>query len=178
MAARTRRASERRRKSRRWSVQLSLIGVCALACLGCEQEPQYQGTSASTWASALRSDNPGMQQQAADALVAIGSPAVPQLVEVIQDRSASVTARCVAIETAYRLGPKAADAVPALSAALTDSDRRIRIRAVRAVGQMGPAGKKAAGGLIAAARRAADDIDEEMMTELETTAAKLGVHIR
>lgn len=159
-------------------VQVLLIASSFCVHGGCEQEATYQGNTVSAWASALRSDNPGLRQQAADALVAIGPPAVWHLIKVVEDPNASVTTRCIAIESIGRLGPQATDAVPALSNALSDPDRRVCIRAVRAVGQMGPAGKKAAGGLIAAARRAADNIDEELMAELESTAARIGVHIR
>lgn len=155
-----------------------LIALSVSAHSGCEQEATYQGNSTSAWASAMRSDSAGMRQQAADALVAIGRPAVPHLIEIVKDTSASVEVRCIAIESLGRLGLEAAEAVPAMSDAMSDPDRRICIRAVRAVGEMGPAGKQAASGLIAAAKRASRTLDEELMSELESTAAKIGVHIR
>jgi HEAT repeat protein len=81
------------------------------------------------------------QDVAADALGRIGTPAVPALIEVLQN--ADPEARLKAIEVLGRMGDDAKDAVPELTRLLDDPDPRVRKAAARTVGHIGPAAQDA-----------------------------------
>jgi HEAT repeat protein len=71
--------------------------------------------------------------EAAKALVQIGPPAVPSLVQTLQNRDNNV--RRIAADTLGQIG--AAQAMPGLIQALQDSDRDVRYSAAEALGQIG-----------------------------------------
>ncbi|AFZ22543.1 PBS lyase HEAT-like repeat protein,HEAT repeat protein [Cylindrospermum stagnale PCC 7417] len=85
---------------------------------------------------------------AADALVNIGSPAVPSLIEALKNQDHNL--RWHAASILGDLGAEAAPAVPALTAALQDEDGQVRLYATLALGNIGTAAKAAVPSLIAA----------------------------
>jgi len=90
----------------------------------------------------------GATHLAADALVAIGTPAVPALVASL--RSNSADAREMAAMTLGRIGPAARDAVPALARMLTHRVVLQDLMAADALGKIGPAAAQASPALNAA----------------------------
>jgi HEAT repeat protein len=73
-------------------------------------------------------------ERAVDSLVAIGEPAIPQLVDALQQDDDEVLRRCI-IAALGRIGHSSA--FPALVAMIDDEDSLIQQEAVWAVGQMG-----------------------------------------
>jgi hypothetical protein len=76
------------------------------------------------------------QEAAEVALGRIGAPAVPALIDMLQNPDPAV--RKKAIEVLGRMGEDAAPAVPALTALLNDPDLAVRKAAARTLGQIGP----------------------------------------
>ena len=76
------------------------------------------------------------QETAEVALGRIGAPAVPALIDTLQNPDPAV--RRKAIEVLGRMGDDAAPAVPALTALLNDPDLGVRKAAARTLGQIGP----------------------------------------
>ena len=70
----------------------------------------------------LQSTNPDVARGAAHDLIMSGATAVPVLLKLLQEGSASV--RGYAIQILGEIGPAAKDAVPALEAALQDASLR------------------------------------------------------
>jgi HEAT repeat protein len=90
----------------------------------------------------------GATHLAADALVGIGTPALPPLIESLGSDSADV--REMAAVTLGQFGPSAKDAVPALARVLT---KRVGVRdfmAADALGKIGPAASQSSPALWAA----------------------------
>lgn len=87
-----------------------------------------------------------VQETAADALARIGEPAVPMLVETLNDRDPH--ARAQSARALALMGPKAQAAVPQLILSLDDADEHVRRGAARALGQIGPAAQSAVPALI------------------------------
>ena len=85
---------------------------------------------------------------AADALVNIGSPAVPSLIEALKNQDHNL--RWHAASVLGDLGTEAAPAVPALTTALQDEDGQVRLYATLALGNIGTAAKAAVPSLMAA----------------------------
>jgi HEAT repeat protein len=92
------------------------------------------------------------------ALARIGEPAVPALIETLNDRDPKV--RAAAAMALARIGSQAKAAVPALIKALKDKDPDVRREAARALGQMGPAAQEAVPALLEALRDSGDDSSE------------------
>lgn len=69
---------------------------------------------------------------------AAASPALPALVELLQDESRSVEARWNAARTIGKIGPEAVSAVPALMKFLKDKDGTLREHCAEAIGDIGP----------------------------------------
>ena len=59
--------------------------ICiVLLCIGCGQkEPTYNGKSLSHWVNLLSKKDETTRKEAVDAVVSIGSPAVPSLKEAL-----------------------------------------------------------------------------------------------
>ena len=65
-----------------------------------------------------------VRQSVADALAAVGKPAVPALIRAAGDADARV--RSVAVDALGQIGAPAREAVPALATALRDESDRVR----------------------------------------------------
>jgi HEAT repeat protein len=87
-----------------------------------------------------------MKETTLNALARIGRPAVPALIEALQDHDPAL--RQVAARVIARIGPDAAEATDNLIVLLDDSDEAVRKSAVRALGQIGPPAAKAVPTLI------------------------------
>jgi HEAT repeat protein len=81
------------------------------------------------------------QEAAADALGRIGSAAVPELVQALENSDPAVREK--AVNVLGRMGPEAAAAVPSLVQLLHDPDLSVRKATARTLGQIGPAAKDA-----------------------------------
>lgn len=82
------------------------------------------------------------------ALIGLGEPAVPALLELLAGSDPRL--RSLALSTLWGMGARAQSAVPALVAALEDPDVEIRIGAAMALDNMGPAAQPAVPALIRA----------------------------
>ncbi len=89
-----------------------------------------------------------VRHDAADAIVKIGSPAVPFLIEALKAENKQVRWR--AASALGEIGAEASSAVPALIAALQDEDEYIRRIAAYALGKIGPEASAAVPDLITA----------------------------
>jgi HEAT repeat protein len=84
----------------------------------------------------------------ASALQLLGLPAVPQLIEAMEDRNSKV--RLAAVRVTGLIGPEANTAVPTLAKLVNDSNGEVRVEAVSALSIMGPNKKLAIPALIGA----------------------------
>jgi HEAT repeat protein len=84
----------------------------------------------------LRDPSPQVREQAVAALVQIGPPATPVLVEALKAPDPAVQG--AAARTLEQIGPPAAPAVPALVEALKARDTGVKEAAARALEQIGP----------------------------------------
>lgn len=98
----------------------------------------------------LQSSDPEVSGKASLALLEIGEPAVPALVELL--KSHDVRQRSIAAATLWGLGARGRAAVPALVATLNDSETELRVAAAMAFENMGPAAKDAVPALIRSLR--------------------------
>jgi HEAT repeat protein len=105
---------------------------------------------------------------AADALVAIGAPALPPLTTALHSPNASLRWRVASV--LGDLGPEAAPAVPSLVAALRDPDPQVRLYATLALGNIGRAAKIATPQLIATLQ----DPDSYVRTYVPIALRKVG----
>lgn len=85
-------------------------------------------------------------ETAADALGRIGAPAIPALVQTLQNADPEVRLKATAV--LGRIGPEAKDAVQDLIRLLDDPDERVRKAAARTLGRIGPAAGDAVPGLM------------------------------
>ncbi len=85
-------------------------------------------------ADALRVDGPVIADPAADALVRLGRPGMPALVDALKDPECRARARIA--EYMGEMGPAAGVALPALRAALRDEDPGLRLAASAALLQV------------------------------------------
>lgn len=114
--------------------------------LACREKPA--GSDVPALIADLKSGNPEAAGKANLALVRIGEPAVPALVELLSGDD--VQLRGVAAATLWAMGPKAKAAVPALAAALSDADLDVRLGSAMALEAIGPDAKDAVPALIRA----------------------------
>jgi HEAT repeats len=109
---------------------------------------------------------------AADALVNIGSPAIPSLIEALKHQDSNLRWRAASV--LGDLGTEAAPAVSALTAALQDQDGQVRLYATLALGNIGTAAKAAVPALMAALQ------DKEQYVRIYAPSAlrKIGVEAK
>src|SRR5262249_10786355 len=105
--------------------RLLLLGLVTLVC-GCPgiNEPSYQDRGMSAWLTQLKDKNPAARQEAARALGVIGQPAVPALVERLQDPDNDI--RIAAADAHSRVGSDARGALLALDKAMMDPEPLVR----------------------------------------------------
>jgi HEAT repeat protein len=132
------------------SRRLILVGVVAalgpvLACGSRPPEAQVPGLIAD-----LQNPDPEVSGKANLALIRLGEPAVPQLVEML--KSDDVRIRTLAVTAFWGLGEKGRAAVPALAATLGDPVDSVRVGAAMALDNMGPPAKDAVPELIRSLR--------------------------
>lgn len=117
-----------------WSVRASAAGV--LGQLG-----ERAASAETALIDTLKDPDSRVRSRAADAVLTVAPSArfkVPVLIEIVNG-GASLTSGLVAAIALGDLGPSAADAVPALSAALKDPYWAMRVNAANALGSIGPA---------------------------------------
>ena len=125
---------------------LGLLLVVGPARAG-QEEPMFEGKPMGYWLELMREIPQDMKNALPDvrkapwALRKIGEPAVPALVELLQDSNPEIRRR--AAGALLGMGPKAKGAVPALVEALENSDSELRQKAALILGQIGPAAKEA-----------------------------------
>jgi HEAT repeat protein len=97
-------------------------------------EPEFNGRTLSAWVADLKADAPYTRNTAAYAIGGFGpaaQPAVPALIEALQDPEPSVRFPvCIALR---EIGPGAKDAVPALMEALDDRNDDVAAMARKAI---------------------------------------------
>jgi HEAT repeat protein len=135
---------------------LLLLGLTAT----CRKQPPAPDVGALV--RDLQSTDPQLAGRANLALIGIGEPVVPALLELLGSPDPRV--RKVAANTLWGLGAKARAAAPALAAALADEDPELRVMAAMALEGIGPEAQPAVPALV----RALNDRD----TELRQRAAK------
>jgi HEAT repeat protein len=113
-----------------------------------------------------------IRHEAADALVNIGSPAVPVLIAALQDSDTNLRWRAASVLS--DLGTEASPAVPALTKALQDEDGQVRLYATLALGNIGMAAKPAVPSLMAALQ------DKDLYVRIYAPSAlrKIGVEAK
>lgn len=113
-----------------------------------------------------------IRRDAADALVTIGSSAVPALIDALDNQDKNV--RWCAASVLGDIGAEAKPAVPALVDALKDKDGLVRLYATLALGNIGVEAKAAVPALISALK------DEEPYVRIYAPAAlrKMGVEAK
>lgn len=104
--------------------------VTLLACRAQEKPPDVSGLIAD-----LRGADSGKSGQANLALIRIGEPAVPELIEMLRGEDPRL--RGIAASTLWGMGPKGKAAVPALAETLSDKDPALRTAAAMALESMG-----------------------------------------
>jgi HEAT repeat protein len=123
-----------------------LVGVVAvlgspLACRSRPPEVDVPGLIAD-----LQNPDPMVSGKANVALMHLGEPAVPPIVEML--KSDDVRIRTLAVTALWGLGEKGRASVPALAAALGDPVDSVRAAAAMALANMGPQAKDAVPALI------------------------------
>src|SRR5438445_759028 len=142
-----------------WLVWLGVIAVLLLTALFLEPtrvvwgylkgESFYRGRPTSYWRSALLDEAPAAHVAARSALKDGRAEAIPVLIQLLASRGdrtyAEVRWTAAALLGALgQIGSGDARVVEALTAALKDSNERVRRDAVRSLGQLGAAAKSAA----------------------------------
>ena len=112
-----------------------------LACRSRPPGPDVPGLIAD-----LQNPDPAVSGKANLALIRVGEPAVPPLVEML--KSDDVRIRTLAATTLWGLGEKGRAAVPALAATLGDPVDSVRVAAAMALDNMGPPAEDAVPALI------------------------------
>ena len=96
----------------------------------------------------LKSTDKDKSGRANLALIQVGAPAVPAVVELLATNDPRL--RSLGLTTLWGMGPRAASAVPALVDTLVDADPEMRNAAAMALENMGPAAAPAVPALIKA----------------------------
>jgi HEAT repeat protein len=124
------------------------MGLVALLAVGCQEKaapPDIDGLI-----TKLKSPDRGVSGEANLALIRIGEPVVPRLIEMLQSEDPRL--RKTAATTLWGLGAKGKAAVPALAVVLADPEPSLRRPAAMALDSMGPAAAEAVPALIQALR--------------------------
>lgn len=117
-----------------------------LASGACKSKPK--GPDVPDLLTRLKSADTTVSGEANLALIRVGEPAVPGLVEML--RSGDPRLRKIAATTVWGLGAKGKEAVPALVELLADPDVELRLAAAMALDNMGPAAVEAVPALVKA----------------------------
>ncbi|MEH1904101.1 MAG: HEAT repeat domain-containing protein [Nostoc sp.] len=154
---------------------LKVVVLCLTLFLLCTSNSWAQITTDSKISPLIEKliDNDAhIRSLAADALVNIGSPAVPSLIEALKNQDSNL--RWHAASVLGDLGAEAAPAVSALSTALQDEDGQVRLYATLALGNIGTAAKAAVPSLMAALQ------DKEQFVRIYVPSAlrKIGVEAK
>jgi HEAT repeat protein len=102
------------------------------------------------WEKAMKDADATTVHHALDALAALGAPAVPRLVDILQKHK---ELRVEAAYTLGQMGPAAAGATDALAKLVADEDVNLATEAVLALGKIGPTAKDAVPALCEALQR-------------------------
>lgn len=123
------------------------IGLCLLLSTAIsaqeKKDPSIDGKSVGEWIAQLKSKDGKDLQAAKRALVKLGAPGVPALVEALE-ASKDHAFRLQAFEVIERLRSRAHDAVPALIKIMKSNETDDRVHAAYLLGGIGPAAKAAA----------------------------------
>lgn len=144
----------------------SLVGF-----LRAEGEPSFEGKTLSQWMALLKEVPKDPARTSSDwrkapwAVGKIAVPALPGLIEALDDANAQVRLR--AIRPIVVMGAVASDAAPALASRLADDDAQVRQWSAVALGQIGP---PAAG----AVPRLAEALKDPETAVRQAAAAALG----
>jgi HEAT repeat protein len=122
--------------------------VAGLALSACRRSPQ--GSDANALVAQLKSADPEARGKASLAIIRLGEPAVPGLVEML--KSEDTQQRVTAASTLFGMGTKAKAAVPALAEALSDPSTDLRVSAAMALESIGPDAAPAVPALVNALR--------------------------
>jgi HEAT repeat protein len=114
----------------------------------CKSTPK--GPNVDDLLSRLKSEDTNVSGEANLALIRVGEPAVPGLVEML--RGTDTRLRKTAATTLWGLGAKGKEAVPVLAEMLSDPDPELRLAAAMALDNMGPAAAGAVDALVKALR--------------------------
>jgi len=129
---------------------------------------QYQNEPTSHWLSALGSEVESVQKDAVQALRRIGAPAVPELIQALQNENWRLRNQAaVALGT---IGAEARDAIPALTGLLGAQDKYIRSNAAVALGRIG----REASTAVPALTEALKDKDEDVRGEAAAALGRMG----
>lgn len=122
-----------------------LLVFFAVSLTGCaEEEPRHNNIPISLWMKRIvQSENVRTVDQAIEAVIAIGEPAVPYLVKAWK-KNDSIDIRCRIATILEGIGPAAAPAVPQLVDALNEIEEQMVSCAAFALGGIGPAAAPAA----------------------------------
>ncbi len=125
-----------------------LAGLALLtACREKEAGPDIAALVAAN-ITALKSADPDVSGEANLALIRIGEPAVPALIELLGSNDARLRAR--AATTLWGMGPKGKAGVPALASGLADPDLDVRLASAMALEGMGSDAREAMPALVRA----------------------------
>lgn len=128
-------------------LSLPLLAVL-LAAVSCKSQPE--GPKVDELLARLQSEDTNVSGQANLALIRVGEPAVPGLVDML--RSGDTRLKKIAATTLWGLGARGKDAVPALAEMLADPEVDLRLSAAMALDNMGPAAAGAVPDLVKALR--------------------------
>jgi HEAT repeat protein len=118
--------------------KLSAAILAGLALTACRGKPAGPDIAAQVAAQieAYKSADPEISGQANLALIRIGEPAAPSVVELLKSEDARLRAR--AATTLWGMGAKGRVGVPALASALADPELDVRVASAMALENMGP----------------------------------------
>lgn len=118
----------------------TLLAIAFLATAAGQSEPMHGGKPLSHWITmCFDSTDAKVRKQGEEAILKIGGPAVPALLEVLRDRGnpplrTTDARRALAAGILGKMGPPAKEALPALrEAAKADSFFLVRASAVDAI---------------------------------------------
>ena len=122
-----------------------LLMFLAVSLTGCaEEEPRHNNIPISLWLKRIvQSENVRTVDQAIEAIIAIGDPAVPYLLKTWK-KNDSIEVRCRIATVIEGIGPGAAPMVPELQKALNAIEEQMVSCAAYALGGIGPAAAPAA----------------------------------